>query len=190
MMNFIKHIAMRPSFGGKPTQWNKSMGTFTDLKATDIDGKEQDFEQYKGNVFLIVNVASKWGQTKAGYTAMTRFDTTYRDKGLVVMGFPCNQFGGQEPGDEATIKAFVEKNFQSKFPMFSKVDVIGKDTHPVYTFLKSCFPGEITWNFASKFLVDRNGVCVARFEKESWETIEGAIKELLEQKEEQGEEKK
>jgi len=113
---------------------------------------------------------------------MTRFDTTYRDKGLVVMAFPCNQFGGQEPGTEAEIKEFVTKNFQSKFPMSSKVDVMGDKMHPVYKWLQQCFPGDITWNFASKFIVDRNGVCVARFEKEKWEVIEKTLVQVLDTK--------
>jgi glutathione peroxidase-family protein len=98
------------------------------------------------------------------------------------MAFPCNQFGKQEPKPEAEIKTFVESKFNVKFPMFAKIDVNGAKTHPIYTFLKGCFPGDLTWNFSSKFLVDRNGIPVARFEKESWADVESAIVEKLKEK--------
>jgi len=111
----------------------------------------------------------------------------YADQGLVIMAFPCNQFGRQEPGTEEEIKEFASK-FNVNFPLFSKIKVNGNDTHPVYKFLKGVFPGDITWNFASKFLIDRNGVPVKRFERESWSTIEREVAELLE--EDMGEESK
>lgn len=112
---------------------------------------------------------------------MVRLDRQYRDKGLVVLGFPCNQFGRQEPASEAEILSFVEKKFDVKFPMFSKINVKGPATHPVYKFLLDCFPGDVSWNFAAKFLVDRNGVPVARFAKEDWATIEKALVEALDE---------
>jgi glutathione peroxidase len=102
-------------------------------------------------------------------------------RGLNVMAFPCNQFGAQEPGTEAEVKEFATKKFGVTFPMFSKIKVNGDGTHPVYAFLKTCFPGDVTWNFASKFLVNQDGVPVARFEKESWEEIEATVKSLLDQ---------
>ena len=95
------------------------------------------------------------------------------------MGFPCNQFGGQEPADEGTIKKFASEKFGVTFPMFSKVDVNGVNTHPVYQYLKTCYPGDITWNFASKFVVDRRGRAIVRFEKEPWKNIEAALEEAL-----------
>lgn len=103
---------------------------------------------------------------------MSRMYSENKDKGLVVMGFPCNQFGAQEPKSEAEIKKFAEK-YDVAFPMFSKVDVKGDSTHPVYKFLLACLPGDITWNFSVKFLVDKTGVPVARFDKDvGWDAIE------------------
>lgn len=114
---------------------------------------------------------------------MTGLHNEYADKGLVVMGFPCNQFGGQEPKPESEILQFVRSKFNVKFPMFAKIDVTGANTHPVYKFLLDAFPGDITWNFAAKFLVDRNGVPVARFgRKDKWQDIEAAIIKALEAK--------
>jgi len=104
----------------------------------------------------------------------------YQSKGLIVMGFPCNQFGKQEPQSEAEIEAGVVQKYKVKFPMFAKINVNGANTHPVYKFLKACFPGDVTWNFSSKFLIDRNGVPVARFEKTSWEEIEKEVVKCLE----------
>jgi len=112
---------------------------------------------------------------------MVALYTKYKDKGFNAMAFPCNQFGEQESGTEQEIKDFVSR-YKVTFPMFSKIEVNGKGTHPVYTFLKTCFPGDVTWNFASKFLVDRNGVPVKRFEKESWSDIEKEVVALLAEK--------
>jgi len=117
----------------------------------------------------------------------------YKDKGLVVLGFPCNQFGGQEPWEEKDILSFIQKKFNVTFPMFSKIDINGDKTDATYTFLKKCFPGDITWNFATKFLVDPTGKPIRRFEKEDWKDIEKAIVTALEQvkvKEESKEEPK
>jgi glutathione peroxidase len=127
----------------------------------DIDGKEVSLSDYEGKVLLIVNVASKCGYTKQ-YTGLQAIYEKYKDQGFVVLGFPCNQFGGQEPGTEKEIKEFCEANFDVTFPMFSKVDVNGDNTHPLYKYLKSNAKGtlgtaDIKWNFA-KFLVDKNGV--------------------------------
>jgi len=105
-----------------------------------------------------------------------------------VLGFPCNQFMGQDPKTDQEIKAFVA-DLGVTFPMFSKIEVNGPKTHAVYTFLKKCYPGDITWNFASKFLVSRAGIPVQRFEKESWEEVEDMIQNLLAQKQDGNEEK-
>ncbi len=121
---------------------------------------------YKGKVLLIVNVASACGFTPqyAGLEALWR---KYQDRGLVVLGFPCNQFGAQEPGDEAAIGEFCSLTYDVTFPMFAKVKVNGDGTHPIFTFLKAGAPGVlgtegIKWNF-TKFLVDRDGRVVDRY---------------------------
>ena len=137
-----------------------------DFKVTDINGKETSLSDYKGKVLLIVNVASKCGFTKqyAGLEALYR---EYKNNGLVVLGFPCNQFSNQEPGDEAEIKEFCSLTYNVDFPMFSKVEVNGDNTHPLYKFLKSKSKGilgseAIKWNF-TKFLVNKQGEVVERF---------------------------
>ncbi|MBT8348976.1 MAG: glutathione peroxidase, partial [Sulfurovum sp.] len=123
-------------------------------------------EQYKGNVILIVNVASKCGYTSQ-YDGLEALYKKYKDQGLVVLGFPCNQFGSQEPGSEAEIQNFCRVNFGVTFPMFSKINVNGDDTHPLYRYLKSEQPGIlgteiIKWNF-TKFLVSKEGKVIERF---------------------------
>ncbi len=135
-----------------------------DLSATDIDNQLKSLEAYEGKVLLIVNVASKCGFT-GQYENLESLYQTYKDKGLVVMGFPCNQFGGQEPGTSDDIKSFCALNYGVSFPMFEKIDVNGPDQHPLYAFLtgeNSPFPGKIKWNF-NKFLVGRDGKILARF---------------------------
>ncbi|MBC2608105.1 glutathione peroxidase [Pelagicoccus albus] len=135
-----------------------------DIPLVDIDGHETSLEQYKGKTLLIVNVASKCGYTKQ-YAGLEELNEEYADKGLVVLGFPCNQFGGQEPGSEEDIKEFCSLTYGVSFPMFSKVEVNGPDRHPLYVKLageESPFPGDITWNF-NKFLIDGEGKIVARF---------------------------
>ena len=121
---------------------------------------------YKGKVLLIVNVASHCGFTPQ-YTGLEALWQKYRKRGLAVLGFPCNQFGGQEPGDEVAIGEFCSRTYDVSFPMFAKVDVNGDATHPVFAFLKAGAPGAlgtegIKWNF-TKFLVDRDGKVVARY---------------------------
>jgi glutathione peroxidase len=131
-----------------------------------IDGKETTLGDYKGKAMLIVNVASKCGFTPQ-YTGLEALYKKYKDQGLVVLGFPCNQFGAQEPGDEGEIKNFCSLTYEVSFPMFAKVDVNGKATHPLYGYLKSEEKGilgteGIKWNF-TKFLIDRNGTVLKRF---------------------------
>ena len=140
------------------------MTTFFDLSANLLTGKEQDFSAYKGKVVLVVNVASKCG--------------------LVILGFPCNQFGAQEPGDAAEIASFCSLTYPVSFPLFAKVDVNGDDTHPVYQHLKSAAPGllgteGVKWNF-TKFLVDKKGQVVSRYAPTTTpESLEKDIEELL-----------
>lgn len=162
---------------------DKPMNTIYDFKVKTIDGKETTLEQYKGKVMLIVNVASKCGFTPQ-YDGLEALYEKYKDKGLVVLGFPCNQFGSQEPGTEAEIQNFCRVNYGVSFPMFSKINVNGDDTHPLYVYLKSEQPGilgseGIKWNF-TKFLVDRSGKVVDRFgSSTSPKSLEDDIEPLL-----------
>jgi glutathione peroxidase len=154
-----------------------------------LDGKPVELSQFRGRVLLIVNTASLCGFTQqyAGLEALFR---TYRGRGFEVLGFPCNQFGAQEPGSEAGIVAFCSKNFGVTFPLFAKIDVNGPDAHPLYRFLKKEKPGlfgftgsgSIRWNF-TKFLIDRKGRVVARYgpAKEP-AALASAIERLLGQK--------
>jgi glutathione peroxidase len=131
-----------------------------------IDGKETTLADFKGKAMLIVNVASKCGFTPQ-YTGLEALYKKYKEQGLVVLGFPCNQFGAQEAGNEAEIKDFCSLTYEVDFPMFSKVEVNGKNAHPLYNYLKSEEKGifgteGIKWNF-TKFLVDRKGTVLKRF---------------------------
>jgi glutathione peroxidase len=142
------------------------MDTVSDFTAIDIDGKEQALSQYAGKVLLVVNVASQCGFTPQ-YTGLERLWRDYRDRGLVVLGFPCDQFGHQEPGDEAEILNFCSVNYAVDFPLFAKVDVNGTQAHPLWRWLKSKKSGilgteAIKWNF-TKFLVGRDGNVLKRY---------------------------
>jgi len=139
--------------------------TLYDIKLKDIDGKDANLSAYKGKVLLIVNVASKCGFTKQ-YTALEATYRKYSDQGLVVLGFPCNQFGGQEPGTNEEIKAFCTSKYDVTFPLFDKIEVNGPGRNPLYTELSgdtSPFPGPIRWNF-TKFLIGRDGTIIERFD--------------------------
>jgi glutathione peroxidase len=134
----------------------------------DIKGGDVPLDVYRGKVLLIVNVASKCGYTKQ-YAGLESLSATYKDRGLVVMGFPCNQFGGQEPGTAEEIQQFCTLKFDVKFPLFAKVDVNGANRHPLFTFLTgdtSPFPGKVSWNF-NKFLVGRDGKLIARYDSKT-----------------------
>ncbi len=138
-----------------------------DFALKNIDGKETKLADYRGKVLLLVNVASKCGYTPQ-YEGLQAIYDKYRDQGLVVMGFPANNFGGQEPGTNEEIKEFCTVKYKVTFPMFAKISVKGPDIHPLYRFLTSNetnpeFGGDIKWNF-NKFLVDRNGKVIARFD--------------------------
>jgi glutathione peroxidase len=133
-----------------------------DFTMESIDGKTMPLSTYKGKVLLIVNVASKCGYTSQ-YAGLQSLYQQYKDKGLVVLGVPANNFGGQEPGNEAEIKEFCSRNYSVTFPMTKKVSVKGSDMTPLYGYLTSAKGGEIKWNF-TKFLVGENGEVIARFE--------------------------
>jgi glutathione peroxidase len=127
------------------------------FKAKTIDGKEVSLSEYQGKALLIVNVASQCGFTPQ-YAGLESLYQKYKDKGFAVLGFPCNQFGAQEPGNEAEIKSFCDLNFGVTFPLFGKIDVNGANAHPLYKYLTSDKPGvlgteAIKWNF-TKFLID------------------------------------
>jgi glutathione peroxidase len=159
--------------------------TVHDFKAKTIDGKEQSLAEYSGKVLLVVNVASQCGLTPH-YAGLQELYEKFGNRGLVVLGFPCNQFGSQEPGTEAEIKTFCETRYGVDFPLFAKVDVNGQNRHPLYEYLteQATQPdsaGDIQWNFA-KFLVDRTGQVVARFAPPTApasEEIVGAIEKVL-----------
>ena len=136
-----------------------------DFKMQRLGGPEQELAEYRGEVVLIVNVASKCGLTPQ-YTGLQKLYDTYRERGFTILGFPSNDFAGQEPGSDAEIRAFCEKNYGVTFPMFSKIRVRGDQKHPLYARLTAQpapVGGEVAWNF-QKYLVDRQGNVVARFE--------------------------
>ncbi|HEU0198233.1 MAG TPA: glutathione peroxidase [Nevskiaceae bacterium] len=142
------------------------MANVHDFEAVDIDGQTQKLDQYKGRWLLIVNVASKCGFTPQ-YTGLESLWKQYQDRGLTVLGFPCNQFAHQEPGDAATIKTFCGTQYSVDFPLFAKIDVNGEHTDPLYQYLKHAQPGvlgseAVKWNF-TKFLVDPDGNAVKRY---------------------------
>src|SRR5262245_60879678 len=159
-----------------------------DFKMKDIEGSEVKLKKYKGNVLLVVNTASKCGYTPQ-YEGLQATYTKYKDQGFYVLGFPANNFGGQEPGTDGEIKEFCSLKYKVTFPMFSKISVKGEDQHPLYAFLTSKetdpqFGGDITWNF-NKFLIDRKGNVVARFsskDKPESEAVSQAIEKYLAEK--------
>jgi glutathione peroxidase len=142
------------------------MSTVYDFSATDVQGVDRKLSEYQGQALLIVNVASKCGFTPQ-YTGLEELYKRYKDRGFTILAFPCNQFGHQEPGDESEIQNFCSTKYDVSFPLFSKIDVNGEKTHPLYRHLKESAPGvlgtqAIKWNF-TKFLVDRSGKVVKRF---------------------------
>ncbi|KAI9393669.1 hypothetical protein POPTR_006G265400v4 [Populus trichocarpa] len=138
-----------------------------DFTVKDINGKDVALSKFKGKALLIVNVASKCGLTSSNYSELTHIYEKYKTQGFEILAFPCNQFGGQEPGSNPEIKQFACTRYKAEFPIFDKVDVNGPSTAPVYQFLKSSaggFLGDlIKWNF-EKFLVDKNGKVVERYQ--------------------------
>ena len=142
------------------------MATVYDFQAADIDGKNHSLDEYKGKALLIVNVASKCGFTPQ-YTGLEALYRKHKDRGFAVLGFPCDQFGHQEPGDAEEIRNFCSLNYDVSFPMFAKIEVNGDNAHPLYRHLKKEAKGllgseGIKWNF-TKFLVDKHGKVVRRY---------------------------
>jgi glutathione peroxidase len=156
--------------------------SFYSFNATTLHGNEICMDTFTGKTILVVNTASKCGLTPQ-YDGLEKLYQTYKEKGLVILGFPCNQFGNQEPGDEKSISEGCLINYGVSFPMFSKIDVNGDNAHPIYKYLKKQLPGilgnNIKWNF-TKFLIDKNGKPVKRFAPTTKpEKIEGYIKKYL-----------
>lgn len=140
--------------------------TVYDFTARSVEGQDRSLADYKGKVLLVVNVASECGFTPQ-YEGLEALHRKFKDRGFAVLGFPCNQFGGQEPGSEDQIKGFCETRFGVTFPLFAKIEVNGAGTHPLYEFLKSAEPGllgteAIKWNF-TKFLVGKDGNVLKRY---------------------------
>lgn len=155
-----------------------------DFELNSLSGDEVSLSEFKGNVLLIVNTASECGYTPQ-YKELQELYETYNDEGFYVLGFPANNFGGQEPGSDEEIAQFCELNYGVTFPMFSKISVKGDDQHPMYNYLTQAenpdFTGEIGWNF-EKFLIDRNGNIVRRFKSNVTPTgdeLTESLKELL-----------
>ena len=157
--------------------------TIHEFSAATLDDKEKSLAEYKGKVVLIVNTASKCGFTPQ-YAGLEAIYEKYKDQGFVILGFPCNQFGAQEPGSETEIEQFCQVNYGVKFPMFGKIDVNGSNAHPLYKFLTSEKPGilgleAIKWNF-TKLLIDKDGNPVKRYAPNTKpEDIAGDIEKLL-----------
>lgn len=156
--------------------------SFYELSTQTIDGTSAPLSTYKGKVAVVVNTASQCGYTPQ-YKDLEALYAKYKEKGLVVLGFPSNDFGGQEPGSDAEIKKFCELKYKVTFPMFSKSKVIGPDKQPIYQFLttSAAEKGEVSWNF-EKFLIDRNGKVVGRYKSKVTPLspeLTGAIEKLL-----------
>jgi glutathione peroxidase len=158
-----------------------------EFSASMLDGRARSLIEFKGRVLLIVNTASQCGFTPQ-YAGLERLYQTYKSRGLEVLGFPCNQFGAQEPGTAEQIGEFCERNYGVSFPMFGKIDVNGSNAHALYRFLKRSKPGifgpigggSIKWNF-TKFLVDKDGGVVGRYGSATKpESLTGPIEKLLE----------
>ena len=166
----------------RPTQVPLTMtsSSFYDIKVNDLKGQPFDLHQLKGKKVLIVNTASECGYTPQ-YADLQKLHEQYGDK-LIVLGFPCNDFGSQEPGTAEEIKTFCSTKYKVNFDMFSKISVKGEDIHPLYKFLTSAdtdskFPGDINWNF-EKFLVDRNGQVINRFSPKTKPDADEVIKAI------------
>ncbi|MGD0635970.1 MAG: glutathione peroxidase [Beijerinckiaceae bacterium] len=159
------------------------MSSIYDFSLTRLDGTEEPLSDYKNSVLLIVNTASKCGFTPQ-YEGLEKLQRTYAGRGFSVLGFPCNQFGGQEPGNAEEIANFCKLTYDVGFPLFAKIEVNGEGAHPLYKFLKAAKPGlmgieAIKWNF-TKFLIDRHGQVVERYAPTTAPAaLAGAIEALL-----------
>ncbi|HMO80960.1 MAG TPA: glutathione peroxidase [Pyrinomonadaceae bacterium] len=190
MVGVVLAVAIVAALGGaywmgmilnpSPTEARKERSMY-DFMMKDIDGNDVKLEKYKGNVVMLVNTASRCGLTPQ-YEGLQAIYDKYKDRGFTVLGFPANNFMGQEPGTDAEIKEFCTLNYSVSFPMFSKISVKGADQHPLYSFLthKETNPGmdgDITWNF-EKFLADRNGRMIARFSPRTLPTDPAVIEAI------------
>lgn len=181
-----KKPAPPPTMKAQPK--DKKMTSIYDFTMQSIDGKEVKLSEYRGKTVMIVNVASRCGYTPQ-YDGLEKTYAKYKDKGFVILGFPANNFGSQEPGSNQDIKEFCRLNYGVTFPMFAKISVKGADQDPFYAFLTSKetnpeFGGDITWNF-NKFLVAKDGVIVARFpssDEPTGDKVTKAIEQNLGQK--------
>jgi glutathione peroxidase len=159
------------------------MTTFYDFEAAKLNGKTSSMKEYKGKTIVVVNTASKCGFTPQ-YEGLEKLYQQYKDKGLVILGFPCNQFANQESGSSNEIEEFCQVNYGVTFPLFEKIEVNGENTHPIFKFLKSSvsnglFGSKIKWNF-TKFIVNSQGVPVKRFAPTTQpEKMEKTILQLL-----------
>ncbi|KAF8765452.1 hypothetical protein HU200_008598 [Digitaria exilis] len=183
----VSPLVLRPVAGGfalfSMAAAASSAASVHDFTVKDASGKDVDLSTYKGKVLLIVNVASQCGLTNSNYTELSQLYEKYKDQGFEILAFPCNQFGGQEPGTNEEIVQFACTRFKAEYPIFDKVDVNGDNTAPIYKFLKSSkgglFGENIKWNF-SKFLVDKEGRVVERYAPTTSPlSIEKDIKKLL-----------
>ena len=170
----------KPVSGANPP----GMPTLSDFSQPDLDGNETPLSTFGGRVALIVNVASRCGLTPH-YEGLESLHRQHKDRGLVVLGFPCNQFGAQEPGSDEQIKSFCQSRYDVTFPMFSKIDVNGPDRHPLYAWLtgedtKPEGSGDVQWNF-TKFVVGRDGTVAGRFEPKTLPD-DPSLLELIESK--------
>ncbi|CAN0907614.1 Probable phospholipid hydroperoxide glutathione peroxidase 6, mitochondrial [Linum grandiflorum] len=162
---------------------SESPKSIYDFTVKDARGNDVDLSIYKGKVLLIVNVASQCGLTNSNYTELTQLYQKYKDQGMEILAFPCNQFGSQEPGSNDQIVEFACTRFKAEFPIFDKVDVNGKEAAPIYKYLKSSkgglFGDGIKWNF-TKFLVNKEGQVVDRYAPTTSPlSIEKDVKKLL-----------
>jgi len=183
-----KHLLFRRDFSKSKSLHKSDMGTLYDFKFNDLDGNEVDFRQYYGNISLVINTACLCGLTKDSYAVLQRLYSTYKDKGFTVLAFPSDEFS-QEYSTDLEIKKGA-KFYKLTFPMFTRSRINGDKTNIVYKFLKDCFPGDITWNFSSKFMIDADGIPVKRFEKESWDDIEKFIIQQIADRDSKKDEKK
>lgn len=150
------------------TMHAQAESNLADIPLKDINGKDTSLKAYKGQVLLIVNVASKCGYTPQ-YKSLETTYRKYKDQGFAVLGFPCNQFGGQEPGTNEEIKSFCSSKYDVTFPLFDKLNVKGAEQHPLYAALSgkdSPYPGDVKWNFG-KFLVGRDGKIIKRWDSKA-----------------------
>lgn len=179
-MQFFKHIWKHGSAASVETKWEESQGTVGQFKMNDIDGAPYDFPGLEGKVVIMTNVACDCGYTKAGYQHLVQWKNELKEEPFEVLAFPSNSFK-QETKAPEEIKSYVTENFGLNFPLMEKSDVNGDQTNPVYTWLKQAFPGDVTWNFSTYFLINHQGVPVQRFEKESWENIKASIDKAVEE---------